>query len=283
MKIQVVIPDWVDKVRGIHVLWSFYKGLRHLGLDVLMVSVSEAKPAKDTIMVCWGVYKNLFRNRRPFRDLQNKQRKCGGELIILERGFIKREQYYYVGWHDLNGRGFQPKKKRPQDRWDALGVKLKRWQWKGKKEALIIGQVPWDTSCQHVDFKVWVKETIKAWKKKFPEDVVVFRPHPLRPKAITTINLGAHAIDLDSPLKEALSRARRVVTFSSTVGVDATIAGVPTHVVDSMSMLYEHQHAVLRNRQPWANWIAYSQWTKEEIELGLPWLNLHPEVADVAS
>jgi len=270
--IQVVVPRWVDQ-RGKLTLAAMARGLSRLGLDHKLVTLERAEPSRSP-MICWGVYKRRFPQRIPFRDLQSAQRNVG-PLIIVERGFVKREDYYMVGFNDINGRANYPHDwDCPDDRWKELGITLKPWGV--GEETLIIGQVPWDTSCQHMPHAEWIHGIAKILRNKFKQERIVFRPHPLQPNAVITDSLLVDFIDTGRPLAEAIRAAKMVVTFSSTVGVDATIAGRRCTVSDQTSMVYDLwiQDDKSPERRPWAHWLAYCQWTVKEMEQGKPWKHL---------
>jgi hypothetical protein len=270
--IQVVIPKWLNP-RGKIAMECFTAGLRRLGVDVMPTTLKSAVPSTEP-MVCWGVFKERLKDRVAIRDLQRAQRALG-DLVIVERGFVNREDTYMVGWNDINGRAAYAHDLGgcPSDRWDALKVELEPWRTSGH-EVLVIGQVPWDTSCQHADMAKWVSETCTRLKGQ-RIGPVVFRPHPLQPRAIPTRGLAVDAVDLDRPLREALKSARLVLTFCSNVGVDATIMGVRAMADDPTSMI----HGVRQEqRESWAHWLAYCQWSLSEIANGLAWQHLYPKV-----
>lgn len=311
--VQLVVPSWMDPRHGIPAMQAFREGLEALDVPHQTVSIDQAVTGPDTILVCWGVYKSKFAARMSFHALQCLQKNEGGELIIIERGFVRRENHYMVGRDDLNGRAIYPHDAPrngghhrgprrflwlsdsgagpPDDlrgsqgalkaRWEALGVPLSPWN-RGD-EILVVGQVPWDTSCQHVDQKQWVRDACKTARELYPHDRVVFRPHPLRPHAISHHGLAAHEIDRHRKLSTALARAKVVITFSSTVGVDALVAGVPVVACDPMSMVYDIcPHNVGQvpwrpKREAWAHWIAGCQWSLEEMKRGDTWMFFHPE------
>lgn len=286
MQVQVVVPDWIDRARGYPALMAFIEGLHRLGVPFYTTELRDARPFDGT-MVCWGVEKTRIPARRPFGELQRQQRQCG-ELLIVERGFILRDHYYVVVRDDLNGRGTFPHtlNSTPWDRWELLraqGVVLKDWGHSPPHgKVIVIGQVPWDTSCQHVDHTQWVAETVRRARDAFQGHPVVFRPHPIQPSAVAVEGV---IYDLrQMPLEDVLAEGVHcVVTFSSTSGVDALLAGVPVVAYDRTSMVYDvASHSVeepleypVRGR--WAHWIAYCQWTFEEMRLGLPWKHFHPE------
>lgn len=268
--IQVVIPYWLNP-RGYVAMKAFSEGLHNTGIVHKIVSLRDAQPSKDP-MICWGIFKKKLKDRVRIRQLQDEQ-KALGDLVIIERGFVKREDYYMVGWNSINGAAEYPHsewKDIPTDRWDMLGVELAKRQTNGC-DVLVIGQVPWDTTCQHISMQEWVEETCQrlAAQRIGP---VVFRPHPLQPNAIKTRHLKIDSVDIGRPIEEALRYARTVVTFCSNVGVDALIAGVPTTCDDPMSMIWG---AGFQNRERWAAGIAYSQWSLAEFAKGLPWKCLY--------
>lgn len=267
---------------------AFAKGLKHLGVKVNRVTLKEARPSPTTPMVCWGVWKKKLQKRRGIHALQKAQRDWGGELVIMERGFIKREDYYVLSYDDLNNRGTWPHDAVadvPSDRWDKLGVHYQDWRRDDKGQILIIGQVPWDTSCQHVDFEKWVHSITEKVRERYPNDVRMFRPHPLYQNASSYDGLAVHGIGRDRSLSKALQASKLVVVFSSTVGVDALLAGVPTVACDRTSMVHRisshtiEEEVKTPDRKRWANWLAYCQWNLEEMRRGEPWLHFHPELA----
>lgn len=276
MTVQVVFPSWLNP-RGKKALNAFMSGLKALGVPHKKISLLKAKPSKDP-MVCWGVFKTKLKSRQSIQFLQDGQKAVGGELLIVERGFVNRQDYYMVAWDDINGRGRYPHDDTvPRARWDVLGVDLK--PWREGSEILVVGQVPWDTACQHQDHATWVSYTCQLSRKVYPDCKIVFRPHPLQPNAIPVGVLDIDAVDRTRPLPEALARAKLVVTFSSNVGVLATIAGRPVIANDKTSMVYEiwepGRGTEFPSRQPWANWLAYCQWNLKEMAAGLPWRHFH--------
>ncbi len=239
------------------------------------VRPAEAEPSPEP-MVCWGIYKSrMAKQRADFRDLQAEQKRIGS-LVVLERGWVHREHYYSVGWDSINGLARHPEPG-SVDRWAQLGVELRPWR-SGGEEVLVVGQVPWDTSCQHVPHAEWVRETCRALRPKHSR--LAFRPHPLQPNAVPVGSLAVDLVDTKRSLGEALHAAKLVVTFSSTVGVDAVIRGVPTVARDPMSMVYDLcADTPTPDRSDWAHALAYKQWSLPEMSAGMPWLHLHSEAA----
>jgi len=200
--------------------------------------------------------------------------------LVIEKGFVKRNEYYMVGFGGLNGRASYNNEGSPADRWKQLGVELQPWK-EGGEYILVCGQVPWDASVQHTDYKRWVIKTLIRLPK-FTDIPIVFRPHPLQKTAIDVRHLKHVKIDCEGTLQEAVQKAATVVTFNSNSGVEAVIEGVPVVTCDKGSMVYEIANNDIERvdnpltpaRRAWAYNLAYTQWTRDEMKKGLPWGHL---------
>ena len=106
-----------------------------------------------------------------------------------------------------------------------------------------------------------------------------FRPHPLAGDAISEV---VGTVRSEGTLDAAIEDAHCVVTYSSNVAVDAVLSGRPVWVGDRGSMAcqvanFDLSHIDSPNfpeRHPWANSLAYAQWTIEEMVSGLAWEHL---------
>jgi|TARA_Y100000310_G_C20704101_1_gene833193 hypothetical protein len=208
------------------------------------------------------IYEHRFRQRKP--------------VMILERGFVNRADYYGVALDGLNGLGYFGPKNNPPDRWENLGVKIKRWR-RGGSYILVCGQVPWDASVQHTDHVQWCIDTYKKIEQLGAS--VRFRPHP-DVKGKVDYGLPEH----DTSFEEDCAGAKAIVTFSSTTAALAVLDGVPIFALDPGSIVYDIANTELTeellhkpakyDREQWAYDLAYSQWTAEEMETGEPWRRL---------
>lgn len=254
------------------------------GAQYRPVESYRAKEAPD-VAVVFGMYKkavpySAFRGR-----IFEVQKYLGKKTLVLEKGYVKRDQYYAVGWGGLNGRADFRNIGMPADRAELLGVEMKPWNLDGSYY-LIAGQIPWDASVEHTEFFKWVALILRR-VQGIVKDPVVFRPHPLMQGDATELyeEMEKHGvtIDTDSLLEDALAGAKAVITFNSNVGVDALIAGKPVLSFDEGSMAYSaskhHVEYLLDpgliiarlNREQWFNDLAYAQWTRAEMEKGVAW------------
>lgn len=249
---------------------SFIKGLVYLGADYFV----DIEYRDCDVAVIWGVMSKHATRKTRYRDeVRNAQQ----NTIVMERGFVRRDIYYSVGWGDTGGRGDYLNANAPSDRWEKLGVELAPWRTNGEA-VLICGQIPHDTSVQHVDYIEWLRTTIMEVRRRTGREVI-FRKHPLLAYDIGPFEGVTLSTDT---LENDFKKAHAVITFNSTAGVEAVVEGIPAFSFDRRSMAYDvtsHDLADLENplrpdRTAWANALAYSQWSIDEIERGEPWLHL---------
>lgn len=222
--------------------------------------VDDLSPRDTDLAVIWGVRKH---------KIINNQRARGKPYLVMERGyFLDRFVYTSLGFNGLNGRANFMNQGLLPFRWNEHFSHLMQPVRKNNSNTVvIIGQTPGDMSHAHVDIEPWYKK-MELYLRRDNFNVE-FRPHP---------NVEAPKETLDQMFK----RVRGVVTFSSNTGVDAVLAGVPTIACDPTSMIFQLvgssldtiRNQVVPDRTQWANELAYTQWTLEEIASGQPWSNL---------
>ncbi|MGB5325898.1 MAG: hypothetical protein WBN40_10805 [Pseudomonadales bacterium] len=248
---------------------SFVEGIRHLEEDFFVAR--EYQPCD--VAVVWGISSKRAIERTAYRDVVRRKQP---NTICLERGFVRRDEYYSVGWYNTGGLGdYCVAGEVPCDRWAALGVELQGWQLRDGV-LLLCGQVPHDTSVQHIDYPRWLQAAANELRKRTNTEVI-YRPHPL------FADLDVRGVSRSSrTLAEDFRRAKAVITFNSTTAVESVIAGIPTYSFDRRSLAYEvssHSFKTIEKpptfaREQWAHRLAYKQWHIDEIACGKPWLHL---------
>ncbi len=279
MRVGVYFPD--DNDLHVQVLSAMAAGIHGQGdqLNVMMLEDFVTHPQIHDAAVVFGVRKRAV----PKSELRGKvfdaYREAGKNVLVLERGYVRRDEYHAAGWNGLNGRANFRNESVPGDRWRDLGVPLKPWRKSTFTDpVVVIGQVPWDASVQNINHLEWIAGTCHLLMNETDREISV-RPHPLA-KDATPLFLGASRCE--DPLDEVLKIAHAVVTYNSNVGVDALIAGVPVFTDDEGSMVHKiANHALERinapetpDREAWARSIAYAQWNLEEMRSGLAWRHL---------
>ena len=109
-----------------------------------------------------------------------------------------------------------------------------------------------------------------------------FRYHPCYKhkdkNPIPVPNAKKIVLDNKESLTDLLKKCRYTVSFNSNIGVESILNGIPTISCNEKSMVWNissHDPGKpymppLEERKQWAFNLAYSQWTLDEISLGLP-------------
>lgn len=242
---------------------AFAEGLRRHGWDAV---ISPSYHAAD-LVVLWGVRRS---------DFIQRQRVHGGEVVILERGYVgDRFKWTSVSFGGrLNGHASFRGPFTDASRWEThFAPLMKPWRDKPDGDVLIMGQVDGDMSLAGADIHHFYENARGSYEAAgYP---VRFRQHPL--SRLGRGNTG--------PLEQDLAAARAVVTFNSNSGVDAVLAGIPTVSIDSRSMAWAvtgHDLGLLPptpDRTAWAHRLTWCQWSVDEMASGACWDAVGREVA----
>lgn len=272
------------------------KGIKKdVGVQLTHHSLSEPYYKCDVLLTFGINKKSQFRGR----CIQKLWKQHKRHKLIIEKGYIHRDKYYMVGWNGLNGYANFCNNNSPSDRWSRLNVSLQPWRIKQTNKTpgnyiLLCGQAPLDASVQHMmksttkKSKLWLQWCQQIIKeiKYHTNKRICYRPHPHSFYAVNikklTRKYKIQTSCQNTNLLKDLTNCWCVVTFNSNVGVDAIIQGIPVISLDKGSMVYDitsHDlkdvvNPPMKTRTQWANDIAYTQWTIEEMEQGLPWQHL---------
>lgn len=252
---------------------AFLEGCRRHGCAVEVVEGD--RPVACDVGVVWS-YK--------FEAVKAAAGAEVGRLVYMERSRWRMPGQARISWDDLNGRGDYCNARVPGDRWNRLPYRgLVPWRGGAADgDILVCGHVQRDYTFRHVDLAAWYRDAIASARAIDPTggDRVVFRPHPVEARGADPKGVR---IDRARTAEAAITAARVVVTFSSTIGVDAMIAGVPTVAMDAGSMAADvtPREIVLdppapdpAARRRWADGLGYTEWTHDEIRAGLVWEHL---------
>lgn len=239
-------------------------GLERHGVEVTVSGHDQPQPCD--IAVIWGAPA-----KHPMVTMTARH------LLVMERGHLPdRFLYASCGWDGLAGRGRYPKAPDGGQRWrERYGHLLQPWKI-GGEYALVIGQVEGDAALGDLAFDRWAQQQTDALLATgWP---VLYRRHPL---ASHDGRKPVGSVLAHGTLAEDLAKAAVVVTFNSTAGVEAVLAGVPTVTLDEGAMAWpvtSHAlgHLVRPSREAWAHDLAWTGWTLEEIASGDAWAHLGP-------
>lgn len=235
-------------------------GLQRHGLRV---DTFNSLPSQDSdFVVTWG-----------WRVAERVKEYFSGPVLVAERGYIDRENFTSLGWDGLNGRARFPPVADP-DRFSTLfGGRLQPWRSGSAGYALVIGQVVGDAQISGIDIHAWYRKTCISLYKAGWE--IIFRPHPVETKRGNKPPPVPFAEVRAGGLAEALAGAGLVVCYNSNTAVDAILAGIPVHVEDRGSMVYDlasHDFGIFKpDRGARLNEIANLQWSTVELAGGEAW------------
>ena len=253
--------------RGAQAARALAEGCQVHGHTVTVTGAERVTPGEWDAAIIWSA-----------NELLRSYTRRGVPVLVAENGYVgDRAEWTSLGWGGLNGEADFLSRDVPPDRWlryfpDAL----KPWRGVTAGPVLLVGQVEGDRSLAGQSAAVWAYRMIDELRALGRP--VVYRPHPLRPSSP-----GPHGVRRDTgPLEASLAAAAAVVTFSSTVGVQAVLEGIPTYTAHRISMAWPvaaHSLADLWTlpepaRGPWAAGLAYSQWTHAELESGEAWAHI---------
>lgn len=269
-------------------LWRQYGALNskpifdafEVGAKRLGYSVSDNDPDAD-VDVIWSV---LFHGRMRGNQTvwQNAQAKSK-PVIVLEVGGIKRNDTWKVGINGINRDAYFGDGGRDSVRADLLGLELKPWTNSGEF-ILVCGQHDKSLQWQNLPpMSNWVVNTIDQLRK-YTNRPIIFRPHP-------RCRLAHIEKEFDNVFRQdpkyvkdsyddfdlSFDNIWATVSWSSNPGIHSVINGVPAFVGPS-SLAYDvanTDYAEIENpkrpeRQQWLNDYAWTEFTADEISLGLP-------------
>jgi hypothetical protein len=243
-------------------------GLKRHGYTVTHARVDVSTPGD--LVVMWG-----WKQRRVINDCQRR----GVPILVMERGHLpNRMEWTSCGFNGLGHRATYAQVNDGGARWREHFAHLEQPWRKVDGYALVCGQVRGDASLWGCDFHAWAQgATDKLRGVGFD---VVYRPHPLSVRLQRDMWRPTGARFSTAPLADDLAGAAKVITYNSTVGVEAVLAGVPTVTCDAGSMAWPvSTHGldagVIRpDRTAWMHALAWTNWRQQEIASGDAWEHL---------
>jgi hypothetical protein len=294
MKIGIFAPyhaDW----RITTTMDSVIEGFKQSKEDYFVQNLRFYKECDVAIL--FGIYSIRFWEETGYRkqiiDHHIKNKK---PFIVIERGYLKRDQYYSFAVNGFGGRANFYNKNSSPDRFNKLDLKVKPWNENRNQAILIATQISWDTSVQHVNYELWLKKTMNDLRKMYPSKEIIFRPHPVRgidiysDEVLKVINRNKVQISTFS-LEEDFQRSSSVMTFNSTTSVDAILEGVPVISHDDGCIVRNVTDHSIKNVENFTRFdrnfvffnLAYTQWNWEEFAENKPWLRIRDKIENLVN
>jgi hypothetical protein len=200
-------------------------------------------------------------------------------ILVMERGHLPpRMEWTSCGLGGLGHRASYSQCHDGGTRWREHFAHLEQPWSKREGYALVCGQVRGDASLWGCDFHAWAQGATDRLRDTGFD--VVYRPHPLSVRLQNDLWKPRGARFSTAPLANDLAGACKVITYNSTVGVEAVLAGVPTVTCDAGSMSWPvttHglDAGVIRpDRTAWMHALAWTSWRSDEIASGKTWDHL---------
>jgi len=178
----------------------------------------------------------------------------------------------------------------PNNRWKQfekdMNINVKPWNVRGNLVVITYG-----TDSVYTDNVKNInsfKECIIACKRRGLDVVVCSHPAEIKAKlnyadASTIPEFNGLGCKFDVGADKYLEDVKCMISYPGSMNFKSVIMGIPTFpIMDCyLSNLYKDcniytigaflDNIPLPDRSKWLNWLAYQQWTYEEIERGLPW------------
>lgn len=241
---------------------AFVRGLRAAGFDVVMGYPDHRSEAIGDVLLMWNRYGSNHEVASGFQER-------GGDVLVAENAYLgvdreNRQRYAIANgghngsgaWHIGDG-----------SRWSDLGISLKPWRADG--DHILVAP---NRSFGMPGFIMppnWT-ETIVAKLSKITKRRIVVRPHPGNGPA-------------KKPLIDDLRGAWAVVIWSSSVGCEALVEGIPVFCeapwwiakgAACSGGIKSIDAPELPDRMPSFVRLAWAQWSVQEIERGDPFPHL---------
>lgn len=241
-----------------HLPWcnSFARGLRQHGIRPVMTTPGNEKPCD--VAVFWS---------HKFTAAMD----AAEQYICLENGYLG-ENRASAGWNGLNGRADFCNENVGSDRGDEYRHLLQPYH--DGHYILVMGQCRGDSALGGIDLAGWVTDVVAELYEDEENALPVYlRPHP------KDASFRVEGVDvLNSDLVTALEGAHWVITYNSSSGVDALLAGCAVSAFDPGSMVWDVAGKGLEFRRTrrgrWLDRLAYCQWSMDEMASGATWEHL---------
>ena len=243
------------------------------------------------VAVIWSVLWNGRMSKN--KQIWDINRQLGKPVIVLEVGGIKRGTTWKVGLNGINRDAYFGPTGMDGVRVRNLGLELKPWRKDGEC-ILICGQHDKSLQWQGMPpMSNWVMNTIEQIRTHTNRPII-FRPHPRCP--LPYIEKEFKNVYRQNPTKidgtyddydVDYSNIHATISYSSNPGIHSILNGVPafvsTHSLaydagNDIDFLHDIETPSMPDRTQWLNDYAHTEYTIEEIAVGLPLKNLTPKL-----
>ena len=266
--------------------------IRHLQSKNEKIMVNKYDNTCD-VAVIWSVLwqGRMEKNKKVWEHFRSQ----GKPVVVLEVGGLRRNHTWKMAINGINRDADFANQIYDDKRWPLFKLELKPWQQTGNV-IVICGQHHNSEQWKGLPkLNSWVEQQIKIIRK-YCDNPIVVRPHPRNPFNFdekkyphVRVNLPKrdHSTYDDTDFKKILRSTWAVVNHSSNPAIEAVINGIPVFVSESSlchdvgnTNVADILHPAMPARQNWANRMAYTEWTTEDIGEGIPWARIRARLLE---
>jgi hypothetical protein len=252
------------------VLSALIQGFRHCGVSM------KADSSHGDAVLLWS---QLWAGRmRPNFEIYQHYRRLNKPVIFVDAGVIQRGKTWRI-WidqqTDIYGVGHDASRR------VFLGLEVRPWR-PDNRNILIALQRPDSNQWQgQPDIASWVNSTVNALRQHSDRPIKI-RCHPRYPVSLKTDAIITQPKKIsgtydDFDFDESLDDAWAVINWNSSPAVTAALGGVPvfTSPKSRAAPIATLDLSLIENprrpdREQWANDLAWTEWTLDEIHRGSP-------------
>ena len=290
-----IYTDSANHPRFAKMLNDFAVGVRRVGDNAHLL---PGKYQEADVHVIFGSWKD---RDKPWHNVKRDVVAKAQKYIVIETPLVGRGEVKDVGddvWYRVGLNGFLAdtgnfnNKRRPADRWEIvqqeLGVEIKPYREDGEFILLTL-QVPGDASLRGLIIEDWAYETAHKIRQYTDRPILIRTPQVMKTFNLDTLykirdelpNIDYQVGDKQS-LIPTLEKCWATVAYSSGMGIDSYINGVPCFTMDKANFGYSLGNTNLKNienpklpkREQWLNNLCYAQWSEQEMNEGLAWRHM---------
>lgn len=290
-----IYTDSANHPKFVKMLNDFAVGVRRVGDNAHLL---PGKYQEADMHVIFGSWKD---RDKPWHNVKRDVVAKALKYIVIETPLVGRGEVKDVGndvWYRVGLNGFLAdtgnfnNKRRPADRWEIvqqeLGVEIKPYREDGEFILLTL-QVPGDASLRGLVIEDWAYETAHKIRKCTDRPILIRTPQVMKTFNLDTLykirdelpNIDYQVGDKQS-LIPTLEKCWATVAYSSGMGIDSYINGVPCFTMDKANFAYSLGNTNLKNiespklpkREQWLNNLCYAQWSEQEMNEGLAWRHM---------
>lgn len=294
MDVNVYIDSANDN-KFVKMLSDFTIGAKRSGDNIRSVKGDYEKADVHVIFGSWKDRDVLHHNVK--RSVVEKAK----TFVCIETPLVGRKAVKNVGddvWYRVGVNGFLAdtgnfnNKNRPSDRWHKikkeLNVELKPYQTAGEY-ILVTLQVPGDASLRGCVIEEWCWEVCHTIRRYTKRPILIRTSQVPKQFNFELLNKLPDRLDniaFQEGTKEnlipTLEQCWATVTYSSGMGIDSYINGVPSFTMDKGNFAYSLGNTSLKhiespnlpNREQWLSNLCYAQWSEHEMQEGKVWNHL---------